>query len=396
VVLEDERVSRTHARLEWDGEQMLIQDCESTNKTWLGSHELIPDELTVWPADETVRVGHVQLRWRRTEREVILERPGSSEPEPDHALHVVVRASPFPPAHEPVHPPQVDTRWPIRIALDQPTLTITPGQPDQLQIGLTNAGARVEFVRLRVEGVRSDWVMQPEGNIRLEPGENATVSLPVNVAAVPGNLPGNYDLNISAVPTASTANAGTARAHWIVLPFTKCSVRVVPESAGAYSSTAYAVRVRNEGNVPAQCTLSVDDPQHALGYRMIRQVMELTPGATATVQLVVKAPPSWFGEDRQMPFTVTAGTSYQSLRGSAVSDAVFVHRPLGVLNTAALWLLMFLLVGFVGSLIVLVASRGSVGAAGIGGFILGAIGFYPLANWAVSGLASPRVPAVDS
>jgi hypothetical protein len=154
--------------------------------------------------------------------------------------------------------------------------------------------------------------------------------------------------------------------------------------------------VRNEGNVPAQCTLSVDDPQHALGYRMIRQVMELTPGATATVQLVVKAPPSWFGEDRQMPFTVTAGTSYQSLRGSAVSDAVFVHRPLGVLNTAALWLLMFLLVGFVGGLIVLVASRGSVGAAGIGGFILGAIGFYPLANWAVSGLASPRVPAVDS
>jgi pSer/pThr/pTyr-binding forkhead associated (FHA) protein len=61
VVLEDGKVSRRHARVEWDGRQMLLTDLSSGNGTWLAGTRIPADVPQPWPADQWVRVGSFWL-----------------------------------------------------------------------------------------------------------------------------------------------------------------------------------------------------------------------------------------------------------------------------------------------------------------------------------------------
>jgi hypothetical protein len=62
VRLQDQTVSRFHARIEWDGTQVMVVDLNSKNGTWLGSHNITPKQPTPWPSHELLFIGRFQLR----------------------------------------------------------------------------------------------------------------------------------------------------------------------------------------------------------------------------------------------------------------------------------------------------------------------------------------------
>jgi pSer/pThr/pTyr-binding forkhead associated (FHA) protein len=57
VVLDDSKVSRRHARVEWDGRKLLLADLDSGNGTWLGGTRIPANAPQPWPADQWVRIG---------------------------------------------------------------------------------------------------------------------------------------------------------------------------------------------------------------------------------------------------------------------------------------------------------------------------------------------------
>jgi serine/threonine protein kinase len=62
IVLVGNKVSRWHARLEFAGGSWHILDSDSTNGTYLQGKKLAPDELQVWTAEQTARIGPFFLR----------------------------------------------------------------------------------------------------------------------------------------------------------------------------------------------------------------------------------------------------------------------------------------------------------------------------------------------
>lgn len=88
VVVPDDSVSVSHARLEWDAGGWRITDLDSTNGTSVEGVRLAPQVPTPLPYGSTVRLGGVQLQLCAAEEEVDLEgaRAAYREPERERTL----------------------------------------------------------------------------------------------------------------------------------------------------------------------------------------------------------------------------------------------------------------------------------------------------------------------
>jgi pSer/pThr/pTyr-binding forkhead associated (FHA) protein len=67
VVIEDDSISATHARLEYEHGSWLLTDLRSTNGTFVESVRLAPEVPTPLPYGSTVRLGGVRLHFRALE-----------------------------------------------------------------------------------------------------------------------------------------------------------------------------------------------------------------------------------------------------------------------------------------------------------------------------------------
>lgn len=56
ILLEDPRISRRHARIDWDGRQVTVTDLGSSNGTTLGGVSLTPHAPQVWTAGQALRI----------------------------------------------------------------------------------------------------------------------------------------------------------------------------------------------------------------------------------------------------------------------------------------------------------------------------------------------------
>ena len=64
LVLNDRTVSRIHARITTENDHYFIQDCNSTNGTFLNGMELKGDEMAMLSKNDEIEIGHVKLSYR--------------------------------------------------------------------------------------------------------------------------------------------------------------------------------------------------------------------------------------------------------------------------------------------------------------------------------------------
>ncbi len=62
IQVDDQKVSRQHARIEFDGQQYRVLDLNSTNGTFLGDKRLMPGVSQIWSPEQPLRVGDTWLR----------------------------------------------------------------------------------------------------------------------------------------------------------------------------------------------------------------------------------------------------------------------------------------------------------------------------------------------
>lgn len=62
IQIDDHKVSRQHARIEFDGHNYRVQDLNSTNGTFVGNIRLMPGVSQIWSPDQPLRVGDTYLR----------------------------------------------------------------------------------------------------------------------------------------------------------------------------------------------------------------------------------------------------------------------------------------------------------------------------------------------
>lgn len=65
IFIDDPKISRQHARIEFDGRDYRVTDLNSTNGSFLGGRRLAPNLPQVWQGEEALRVGGAHLRLLR-------------------------------------------------------------------------------------------------------------------------------------------------------------------------------------------------------------------------------------------------------------------------------------------------------------------------------------------
>jgi hypothetical protein len=306
VVLAEDTVSRHHARIEWNGQVVLVQDLDSRNGTWLGGERLIAHQPRHWTQAESLRIGSHVLRL------------STGQPHPKQP-HPAGQAHPAGPAAGVVG---------VRLAIDPPALTLVPGQLMQARITLTNAGNLVDHLTMTVDGVSSTWVRFGPTDVPLLPGDAATINLSIQVPRSPEAVAGEYPVTLGAQSRADPASSASLKTTWTVAPFAGAFLELMPAHGHGRTGASYAVQLVNEGNAPASYRLAVHNDDQRLKFRLTPDTLEVPPGKSRSAQLMVGAQARLFGREILHTLTIQAeGVIGQVPRLSTTGQ--FAHEPMG-------------------------------------------------------------------
>jgi serine/threonine protein kinase len=325
LVLESEGVSRSHLRVDWDGQQVTVTDLGSSNGTLLGATRLPARAPHPWGWREVVRVGPF---WLRLEPPARLAEQGGALLQ--QLLDAQPTATPPPAAATRPMPTGMATAsistGRIGVVLEDKTLTLNPGQPAPLRLTLANLGTVVDHFSIEVDGAPAEWVRQPADALRLMPGVQMPVVLTVTAPRSPASRAGDYQVTLRVRSRENPSEVGVAHGRWTVLPFAAPVLSLAPKRAAGRGQARFTTTLRNNGNAPIQCALRAEDDEHALRYRFDPPEVMLDPGAEVDVPTTVTGPQRWFGREQTRSFMV--GAVVAGGEGPPVATGQFVQMPI--------------------------------------------------------------------
>jgi serine/threonine protein kinase len=353
LVLDAAVVAPRHLLLDWDGRAVLATNISNGNGIVIGEAPLAAHDTRSWGWDEPLRLGPF---WLRLEASRLDERapaadaaaspvqpPADAPPADTPIPDAPVPAAPSPPADAEV----IAER--IGIALDQGTLTLTPGRAAAFRMTLANLGTIVDHFTVTAEQIPAGWVAGPPAVLQLNPGAQGLVTLNILVPQEPSSRAGDYPVTLRARSREQARESNVAAATWTVLPFASSSCDLKPKRMRRRLRGVYRMVVRNLGNAPARYQLSAADDEEALSYQFAEEQLALEPGASAKINLVVRPIRArWFGLSQLHRFNVQVkpeGDGEPQTIAAQLEQSAVISRWMIVLaallllaGLAALWL----------------------------------------------------------
>ncbi len=232
----------------------------------------------------------------------------------------------------------------------------------QALITVTNRSRVRDRYRVVLTGIPEDWYRLSDTDVRLDPGENAQVSLRLNPVTGPGLPAGEYEFLIRAVPDGMPDHYGEALGVISIIGVAKYDARLEPLQAEG-SRKVFTVKVMNTGDMPLRIVLETSDTESRCKFK-VPAPRPLEPGQEGHIQLKVGAKRNGFvGPRETFDFRVRVlNEEGEAQTARDTFDGRFVHKP--KLPWRAVFLTGFLcaLIGFI-FLLVWLASPTFEGAA---------------------------------
>jgi serine/threonine protein kinase len=296
LVLSADTVSRHHARVEFDGREVLITDLSSSNgSTLIGAaveNGRLPKlEPTVWPWLGVLQIGAYWLK---------LEQPSGAAG-----------------ANR------------IAVALERDVLSLIPGQAMTLKVTLANLGTLVDHLDLTVDGVPPSWVVPQDAPIQLNPNTQASALMTILVPRVSESRAGKYRVIVRAKSTELEDDAGgAANAVWTVQGFAQSTLSVRPNNLNSKRKAIFNTVIKNEGNIPVRYVVSAHDDNTKLQFKFdeTKPKMTFPPGARGVFLKYLNL--------LTYPFQMMARTAFESFVGPTMRRAQIYARDLQDLTGA--------------------------------------------------------------
>ena len=267
IVLPVEGVSRHHVRLLATRAGWGMVDLGGVNGTFLDGQRLRPNELTLWPIGGLLQVGPYALTLQRdykpdTEREtkevaspVVPNTRFANEPPPAQM------------AEQPTVPPlRVTVPEPISLYLASERLTAEPGQTIEVVAEIVNRTHLDDRVRLRVDGLPQEWISRPEGFVTVPAnGGRAEIKFQITPPRVPTTPVGRQRFRVLLISQNDEDLDEAANATLLLSGYTELFASLEQKEL-ALPDVATVV-VRNQGNIPNQFSLELDDPAGKIRFR---------------------------------------------------------------------------------------------------------------------------------
>jgi len=245
-------------------------------------------------------------------------------------------------------PPEPEIVGPPLVALlGASTVRVEAGGQAAVTVEVTNRDRVADRVSLEVRGPVAAWASVEPARLSIEPGTKAVATVAFRPPRSPDVATGRYQADVAVISKEHPAASVVERVAVELLPFVTVEAILSPSVLRGRREATSKLTVANRGNVPLELSLSGDDPEAALQFRVSPSTLRLKPGAAgyATVGLKARV------ENRSRtelarPFravVATAEGSRQAVDGTFIQPAARGRRRwpclvvlLGLLGLAAL------------------------------------------------------------
>jgi serine/threonine protein kinase len=324
--LPDPRISRHHARIEFDGQACTVADLNSTNGTFLGQSRLLPGVAQPWPAGIPLRIG---AHWLRFESQTAAGRTASA------TMTGMAALSGMPQAAAPSRRPAV--------ALEPETLNTEAGQPVFARLRILNQSTQVDHFSTAVDGIPPSWVGLPKEPLRLTPGEEGILTLTLQPPREPRSAAGPHAFHVRVASQADPGQVAQTSAALTIEPFYELAAELSPQQI---TGRRTRLKLANRGNAPSQIEIVGTDPAEALRIKADPARLTLQAGQEQIAPLEVqpKKGRPWLGSTQRYPFTLQVSSATGQALRQGGTLIVRPYIPIWVIPLILLPLILLCLV----------------------------------------------------
>jgi Tol biopolymer transport system component/serine/threonine protein kinase len=294
IVLDHPRVSRQHARLQYDGTRYWLSDLNSRNGTLLGNQRLVPGEPVVWEAVQAVQIGDIWLRLKpgQSAAEVIPNNAGTTQAMTTVAEQGIVRS------------PTSGRR--IDLFMETIHISVVPGSSVTARFIVLNRGPVTDQFRIHVEGVPSGWLTPPP-MLQLPPGGQQEVRLNIQPPQAAHSRPGRYPITIEVQSQNDPAETAEVKATLTVGVYSRFTSEMAPRRI--HSDQTVQVSLQNQGNAQETFLVEMFDQAGELDFHPSQARLTLAEGEMANTEfLVTPRRRRWVGGARANAFSARVST----------------------------------------------------------------------------------------
>jgi pSer/pThr/pTyr-binding forkhead associated (FHA) protein len=325
IVLDTNAVSRYHITVARKDNQVVLEDLDSANGTYIDGDRVKAREPYPLRGGEEIQIGEIRLIFQPEQMDV------ETKPIPQSESQVTRRIEIIQPT--------------FRIELDPPPIAVTPGAHVQASLSISNTGSDVERYFVEIEGVPKDWVRLDRAEIELDPEQRTTVMISFKPLRRSESAPGDYTVTVRV--RAKGLPTQPIEAHMPLHVLTFSGFGIMMSTPRIEINTPFELYIHNQGSGPLALSLSGASPGDALAFDMQPLRVTLTPGERKVIRGTVRPKRSALvGQPRELRFDILARAQDASGFLAAVEGTLIERPALPIwVPTVALALLAILLIG---------------------------------------------------
>jgi hypothetical protein len=281
ITLDANAVSRYHATLSRQDEQVILQDLGSVNGTYIDGRKLDPNESVELHGGEEIQIGEVRLIFQPTD-DIPTEPVGTEVTQ------------------------RIEIEQPTyRVELAGPDQPVTPGVYVQATLLIHNLSDEQDRFFIELDGVPRDWVRLERVETLLDPGEQTHLVISFKPLRRPDSKPGQYPFVVRVRSKSRPTQTVDVSMVLTVLPYSGFGLdlgrsRITP-------GEVLPVHIHNQGNGPLQLSFSGQGPDGGLAFEFQPPSAILGPGQRMTIRARVRARQvPLFGAGRTDEFAIVA------------------------------------------------------------------------------------------
>lgn len=226
IIIEDERASRYHARIEFDGQQYHIIDLNSANGAYLDDTRLLPDVSEIWAPENTLIIGDTWLKLFRRELPAAVNPIGAQV--------------------EDSNSPSTSQNSGVAIFIDHSEITVIPGNRVSFAVTLLNQSQLIQHFQLIISGIPDNWIVSPPDIVQVMPGVQQITTITLEPPRNAKGRAGKYMLSVTATSNEAPNVTSQAGCMLEVPPFSAFNSYLTPQKVN--NNRQIRVNIENQGN----------------------------------------------------------------------------------------------------------------------------------------------------
>jgi pSer/pThr/pTyr-binding forkhead associated (FHA) protein len=302
IVLDTTAISRYHITFTFKDQQVLLEDLDSVNGTYVDGVRLQPHAPYVVRGGEEVQIGEVRLIFHPPLEEA------TTLAEDDTTQRVVLSQPTY------------------RLELDGPDIAVAPGAHVKATLKIENLGDGVDHYIIEVDGLPKGWARTDTNELTLEPGTQGQVLISLKPLRRSESQPGEHKFIVRARSKSKPSEVIDAPAILHVLPYSGFGMALGEDRI--IDDAKFQLYLHNQGNAPLLLTVRGTDLAQMLRFQLPQNQLQLEPGERQTIMGGVQLRRRyWFGAEREHEFALLA-RAHDPSNFLATIPGMYVERGL--------------------------------------------------------------------